>query len=59
MNHMGDSRICSRGFPEVVVHGTLAHHKIFHDYHAHFFILILALVMIQYQRILQRYRVGL
>ena len=31
---MGDSRICSRGFPEVVVHGALARHKFFHSYHA-------------------------
>ena len=29
---MGDSRICSRGFPEVaiVLHGALARRKIFH-----------------------------
>ena len=26
---MGDSRICSRGFPEVVFHGALARRKIF------------------------------
>ena len=32
---MGDSRICSRGFPEVV-HGALARRKNFHFYHAHF-----------------------
>ena len=27
---MGDSRICSRGFLEVIVHGALARRKIFH-----------------------------
>ena len=26
---MGDSRICSRGFPEVVVQGVFVRHKIF------------------------------
>ena len=35
---MGDSRICSRGFPEVVLHGALACRKIFHYYHATFLI---------------------
>ena len=33
---MGDSRICSGGFPKVVVHGVLARQKIFHYFHAHF-----------------------
>ena len=27
--YMGDSRICSRGFPEVVLHSALARRKIF------------------------------
>ena len=40
---MGDSRICSRGFLEVVLHGTLARRKIFHYYNTHF---SYALVMI-------------
>ena len=38
---MGDSRICSRGFLEIVVHGALAHRKIFHHYHAYFFALVM------------------
>ena len=37
--YMGDSRICSRGFPEgFVVHGALASRKFFRYYHAHFHI---------------------
>ena len=33
---MGDSRICSRVFPGVVVHGALARRKNFHYYHTNF-----------------------
>ena len=37
---MGDSRICSRGFLEVVIHGALARRKIFHYYLFHLLIII-------------------
>ena len=45
---MGDSRICSRGFPgSFVVHGALARRKFF-IITTPTFILIAALIMIQY-----------
>ena len=46
---MGDSRICSRGFPEVVIHSALARRKFFiittPTFHVNFFFAFVLIII--------------